>query len=755
MHYSKKTVLATLLLGISLHPLAYAGEDHPQQTAADNKLKQAPKPHLPQALPPSADQLKYNLPPTKAPRTDLGINPKKTSTNTLNNVKMQPVPPAGCTDMNVLGSYSGSALADYIVNLPSYECHYGLFSLTATQAANIYSTSNFTAIVNRFVQEAARYDGTNMALVNLVIYLRAGYYLAGGGTMPTPAASFLTTMRTPIKQLIDGTQLYKNNTVASSTASETLKLVTNLHDEAYYLPSVRTLVQRYTNTPGTPNAADGLKNPSIEYAFTSALSIMFYAHSRPDGIPLLQADPSYANALNNFVVNNKAALLNTALAYQLSDTENEAFRFMQYAALKANVKPMVKYQLANSSITGVDSSLWLNAASAVKYYDSSNCSEYGTCNFENKVADAVLKYSYTCSPTIKMRAQDMTVAQFQDSCAMLSTEESYFHTMMQTKRQPVAGDNNTSLEVVVFDDYANYSKYASVIYDMSTDNGGMYLEGDPSVVGNQARFVAHEASWLRPTFQVWNLQHEYIHYLDGRFDMKGDFTAGTAKPTVWWIEGIAEYMSRKNDNQESIDIAKTGTYTLSQIFGNTYSMQDYVTRAYRWGYMATRFMMEKHRSDVDAVIARFRVGDYDGYQTYMNYIGSRYDAEFVTWVNAATTAGEPPLPVDPALPECTSQYMGKNCSKRNFASDTQTYAFIMLPAGAKNLKLSTSGGTGDVDLYVALDHYPSTTAYDQASVKVGNQESVSIATPTANRWYYVMLKAKQGFTGVTLTSTYD
>jgi microbial collagenase len=35
----------------------------------------------------------------------------------------------------------------------------------------------------------------------------------------------------------------------------------------------------------------------------------------------------------------------------------------------------------------------------------------------------------------------------------------------------------------------------------------------------------------------WNLEHEYVHYLDGRFDMEGDFAAATAKPTVWWIEG--------------------------------------------------------------------------------------------------------------------------------------------------------------------------------------------------------------------------
>jgi microbial collagenase len=30
----------------------------------------------------------------------------------------------------------------------------------------------------------------------------------------------------------------------------------------------------------------------------------------------------------------------------------------------------------------------------------------------------------------------------------------------------------------------------------------------------------------------------------------------------------------------------------------------------------------------------------------------------------------------------------------------------MLPAGAKNVRVFTKGGTGDVDLYVALDRYP-------------------------------------------------
>ena len=54
------------------------------------------------------------------------------------------------------------------------------------------------------------------------------------------------------------------------------------------------------------------------------------------------------------------------------------------------------------------------------------------------------------------------------------------------------------------------------IYGIDTNNGGMYLEGDPAAAGNQPRFIAYEAEWVRPAFQIWNLNHEYTHYLDGR-----------------------------------------------------------------------------------------------------------------------------------------------------------------------------------------------------------------------------------------------
>ncbi|MFC0350905.1 M9 family metallopeptidase [Undibacterium danionis] len=767
MSMNRNTVIVAALLAASVTNMANAsvvnrGEKLERTQTSDGhghtskQLKQAPRPHEPLALPPSAEQVKFNLPVSKRDLQAYQASNKNTAASKSNPL-MAPAPTPACKDMTTMASYSGAALVNYLVSLPDPECTYGLFSLTAAQGTGIYSASNLNAVASRFAQEATNYNASNIALVNLTLYLRAGYYLASGNTIPAPSSSVMTSLRAPIKQLIDGNVLYASNAAWSNTASEVFKLITNLNDEAYYLPSVKNVFVRFTNTASNPNASNGLLQSSAAGAFTGALTVMFYAHDRANATSIIQ-DISYPTALNNFVVNNKAALLNTSSTYQLNDAENEAFRFMKYAALLPSVKPMVKNQLATSSMTGADSDLWLNAASAVEYYDSANCAEYGTCNYKTQLANIVLKTSYTCSPTIKIRAQDMTTAQLQDSCTILGAEEGYFHTMLVSNQQPVANDNNKSLELVVFDDYTNYSKYAGVLFGIATDNGGMYLEGNPADVNNQARFIAHEASWLRPAFSVWNLEHEYVHYLDGRFDMAGDFNAGVEKPTIWWIEGVAEYLSHKNNYQEAIDAAKVGTYKLSTIFGNTYSMSDYVARAYRWGYMAVRFMNEKHRSDVDAIVDKFRVGDYAGYQTYMANIGTKYDAEFAAWVQSATVAGEPPLPTSPvvSLPACSStSQLGKNCSIRNLSSSTQAYAYIMVPAGTKNMKLYTNGGTGDVDLYVKKGSYPTTSSYDAASLKAGNNENVLFASPTANTWYYIVLKAKQPFSSVNLNASYE
>ncbi|MGY4730912.1 collagenase [Burkholderia pyrrocinia] len=634
----RKTFRWSAVVAISMF-LALIGSSW--ANAQQAQQKQARMPRVPQNLPVSAEQAEYNLPLSEQDRAALTkplkqMPPAKRS-------KRSP-PGADCRDMLILTQYRGAALADYVANLPGYECHYGLFSVDKTLAAQIFDAENVHAVASRFVQEIYRYDASNLTLVNLLIYLRSAYYQYDVSGVVDPIPSLAVSLRPYIKQSLEGDALYRENSRAPSTANELMKLITNMKDEAYYLPTLKNRIALYTSNATNPSAAAPLLQRSAAGGFTGLLTVFFYAHQRSDAQQMLGSDATLPETLNRFAVANRVSLSNTSATYQLADATREAFRFLRYPTQKPRVKKMIQDMLASTSMTGTDSDQWLAAAEAVDYSDRGNCADYGTCDYKKRLTDAVLTHRYACNAGVRILAQDMTVPQLQSVCAAVAQQGDYFHRMMKTGRKPVVGDRNDTIELVVFDDYANYRKYASVIYGVSTDNGGMYLEGDPSVPGNQARFIAHEASWLRPDFKVWNLEHEFTHYLDGRYDLAGDFAASTAKPTVWWIEGVAEYLSRKNDNQESIDAAQTGAYRFSDVLATRYSSNDYVARAYRWSYMATRFMFERHRADVDTIVSRFRAGDYDGYENYVAYIGRRYDSEFADWARNATMAGEPPLP---------------------------------------------------------------------------------------------------------------
>lgn len=58
---------------------------------------------------------------------------------------------------------------------------------------------------------------------------------------------------------------------------------------------------------------------------------------------------------------------------------------------------------------------------------------------------------------------------------------------------------------------------------------------------------------------------------------------------------------------------------------------------YRWGYLAVRYMLEKHPADMDTVLGHYRTGQWAAARTYL--AGTRYDSDFRTWL-AGCAAGD-------------------------------------------------------------------------------------------------------------------
>lgn len=80
--------------------------------------------------------------------------------------------------------------------------------------------------------------------------------------------------------------------------------------------------------------------------------------------------------------------------------------------------------------------------------------------------------------------------------------------------------------------------------------------------------------------------------------------------------------------------------------------------------------------------------------------------------------------------------------------------FINVPAGASNLVMSISGGSGDADLYTKFGSAPSTSSYDCRPWKSGNSESCSVASPAAGK-YYIKVHGYSSYSGVTVKASYS
>jgi pseudolysin/vibriolysin len=97
---------------------------------------------------------------------------------------------------------------------------------------------------------------------------------------------------------------------------------------------------------------------------------------------------------------------------------------------------------------------------------------------------------------------------------------------------------------------------------------------------------------------------------------------------------------------------------------------------------------------------------------------------------------------------------GVPVSNLSGAKGAKLYYTVQIPAGAKNLAITTSGGSGDEDLYVKFGATPTTSSYDCRPYVTGNSESCTVASPSTGT-YYIMLNGYSAFSGVTLKATWN
>ncbi len=102
--------------------------------------------------------------------------------------------------------------------------------------------------------------------------------------------------------------------------------------------------------------------------------------------------------------------------------------------------------------------------------------------------------------------------------------------------------------------------------------------------------------------------------------------------------------------------------------------------------------------------------------------------------------------------EIQSLTSGEAVTGINGEAESVRYYAIEVPAGATELIVAISGGTGDADLYVRSALLPELYAYDCRPLREGNAETCTFTQPAAGHWY-IMLRGFTAYTGVELLAT--
>ncbi len=100
-------------------------------------------------------------------------------------------------------------------------------------------------------------------------------------------------------------------------------------------------------------------------------------------------------------------------------------------------------------------------------------------------------------------------------------------------------------------------------------------------------------------------------------------------------------------------------------------------------------------------------------------------------------------------PPATEIYIPSTTPNISGSVGSEKYYMVNVTTNIAILLLNTSGGSGNVNLYVKKGSVPTTSQYDCRSINSGNSETCSLTVTQADK-YYILLQAQSAYSGVNL-----
>lgn len=271
-----------------------------------------------------------------------------------------------------------------------------------------------------------------------------------------------------IDAFVGNAHFYDETAAHGDALWEVVTLMDSSEQQARYLSAAKNWLQRWAPR----HLAMDLHGPLNRF-----FVMLFRGHYQPEFPAATADDAELIETLRDFAL--AEWMLGTDAAFLAENAGRELARFGRYhdAGIYPIVSAGVRTVLERYDPYGRGRFVWVATATTVTYHD--DCGSYGICGFREELEVAILPIEHTCGGTARVRAQNLEAADLSSVCGLLDAVETRFHRQLRTGGEPVADDFNSAVEVVVFAAHAEYAAYSSAFFGNNTNNGGIYLEGDP------------------------------------------------------------------------------------------------------------------------------------------------------------------------------------------------------------------------------------------------------------------------------------
>lgn len=489
----------------------------------------------------------------------------------------------------------------------------------------VMSPAHVQAVSRRAERLSADHDGKNGGhLLEMFTYLHAvAYHDFSHDEIDLGDARTVEAIRRAVASFGSAARTFDVTRANAETLREALYAASSPGLRQHQLP----LVQRVLATMDAAHP-DTAKDTSWAGAALAALSVNYlgvYPGNHDTAFrDAVAADAGYRAAFKAFA--GHTHLKDTPNAWVVRDGVAEYGRMGQIDALRNEITAGLGGLLATTAANfGEGSQPWAKVVTWLNEFDA--CKQYGVCkaDIERRIFPSTYTYD-TGGIKVRTALPRATVDKLYYASKQVKAQ---FHRVLGTER-PLAGDTNTTLNIVLYASRADYEVYHPLLTGMGTNNGGVYIENGATFYTYERRVPQDSTLTLEELFR-----HEYTHYLNGRWAVPGSFGEGPwyqGDRTTAMDEGTAEFFDgatrgegikvRKSLVQSVINDTAGGTKPRMSVYELLHAEYDRDGfRFYSYAGTFFEFLWTERPALLKEMYGRLRADDVAGFDAWRDRLG--------------------------------------------------------------------------------------------------------------------------------------